>query len=563
MKSRISLCNKTVFWKDIVRFAPLWVLYMAIGLLTLMPDNEQGTVFIWSRNVSRSIGYMSIVNLVYGVLCALLLFGELFDAKLCRTLHATPVRRETRFLSHVLAGMCFSLIPNLMFMLTGMPQLGEYWQSGLVWLLAVELEFLFFFGLAVFCVMLAGNRFAAVAIYGILNFWALLIQWFIPTLYEPLLYGIEFNLDFLTVFCPAMYMYGRRTVLYAPHLFSSILEEETHGWPVGPVFRGMEESWLYPTILGALGILLGVAALLLYRRRNLERAGDALAVRKLEPVFAVIFSLFVGSTLATLGARYTNYLVLLAIGLLAGWIVAQMLIQRTVRIFRLRSFVGFALLAAILGSTFAITKADPLNVSGWLPDAEQVASVTVEKNDNLLYKNNNSTVVVDYEYIQEAIDVHKRIIYTYGEVRNWRNSITVKFTYHMRDGRTVSRSYRIDEGLEVLLLRKFFSHPKHILCYTDWEKYIQEPHDATINAVDISEYVQEEDVKFLLEAIKADCEAGNMAQDRKYHLYEYKYRVRIDTLYGVVGGVNPTGRILIYPEAENTMAWIEAYLQNK
>ena len=120
MKSRISLCNKTVFWKDIVRFAPLWVLYMAIGLLTLMPDNEQGTVFIWSRNVSQNIGYMSIVNLVYGVLCALLLFGELFDARLSRTLHATPVRRETRFLSHVLAGMCFSLIPNLMFMLTVM-----------------------------------------------------------------------------------------------------------------------------------------------------------------------------------------------------------------------------------------------------------------------------------------------------------------------------------------------------------------------------------------------------------------------------------------------------------
>ena len=558
MKSRISLCNKTVFGKNVLRFAPLWGLYLAGGLLRILSFTEHMEARSVAIYLSNNVGYMSVVNLIYGALCALLLFGELFDARRCRMLHATPVRRETWFLSHVLAGMCFSLIPNLMFMLTVMPQLGEYWQSGLVWLLAVELEFLFFFGLAVFCVMLAGNRFAAVAIYGILNFGALLIQWFVPTLYEPLLPGVEFNLDVLTVFCPVMYLCGRTTVLYSDNWLSSTLKQKTYGWPIGPVFEGMEESWVYPVILAVLGIVLGVAALLLYRRRNLERAGDALAVKKLEPVFAVIFSLFVGSTLATLGARYTNYLVLLAIGLLAGWIVAQMLIQRTVRIFRLRSFVGFVLLAAILGSTFAITKADPLNVSGWLPDAEQVASVTVEEGYRGYGRGNGAVTLTEPEYIQEAIEVHHLIIHEYGEAKNLSYSQMVKFTYCMRDGRIVTRAYRIAKGLEVFLLKHIFSEPKRILQYTDWEEFLQEDHGTHITGLDISERVTKEDAVGLLEAIKADCEAGNMAQAPAYHLYNEKYVVITDMRYGA-----PYQGISIYPDAKNTMAWIEAYLQNK
>ena len=550
MKSKISLCNKTVLLKDILRFAPLWGLYLAGGLLVMHSSTKHMLSDTLAISLSYRIGAMSVANLIYGALCALLLFGELFDVRRCRTLHATPVRRETWFSTHVLAGLSFSLLPNLIMALTLMPRLEGYWPDALLWLLGVELEFLFFFGLAMFCVMLAGNRFAAVAIYGILNFGALLIQWFVPTLYEPLLYGVELDLDILTVFCPVIYLCGRTTVIYSSNWLSSTFVRKTYGWPVGSVFEGIEKSWQYLVILAVLGIALGTAALLLYRRRNLERAGDALTVKALEPVFVVAFSLFVGGLLAFLGSLYANYLLFLAVGLLLGWIAAQMLIQRTVRIFRLRSFVGFALLVAILASTFAITKADPLNVSGWLPDAAQVESVTIDYDIGFYsFDYPKPITLAQKDNIQEVIELHEDVMEDRLPIP-WKDKTeTVRFIYRMQNGMTVSRQYAVNSEMKVLL-KKFYSKAEYVLGYTDWEEYIQKPH-----YIQISERgLRGEDAKSLLKAIKADCEAGYMAQKWTYHYCDEQYTLYIDFVYGGPGGI----KLLVYADAKNTIAWIEA-----
>ena len=108
------------------------------------------------------------------------------------------------------------------------------------------------------------------------------------------------------------------------------------------------------------------------------------------------------------------------------------------------------------------------------------------------------------------------------------------------------------------MLKHIFSEPKRILQYTDWEEFLQEDHGTHITGLDISERVTKEDAVGLLEAIKADCEAGNMAQAPAYHLYNEKYVVITEMRYGA-----PYQGISIYPDAKNTMAWIEAYLQNK
>ena len=110
MKSRTSYFNGTVLKKDLTRFAPVWALYGVFLLLclTLLFDEEPGRM---ARSLMDLFSGMSLVNLLYAGLCAALLFGDLFNSRLCNALHALPMRREGWFLTHVTAGLLFCLIP--------------------------------------------------------------------------------------------------------------------------------------------------------------------------------------------------------------------------------------------------------------------------------------------------------------------------------------------------------------------------------------------------------------------------------------------------------------------
>ena len=114
MKSRTSLFNATVLKKDITRFCPLWIIFSVMQVMTALgsigADLFIGNNFI-AYNLAISTGTMAIQALFYALVCALLLFGDLFKGRLCNALHALPVRRESWFATHALAGLLFFLVP--------------------------------------------------------------------------------------------------------------------------------------------------------------------------------------------------------------------------------------------------------------------------------------------------------------------------------------------------------------------------------------------------------------------------------------------------------------------
>ena len=104
MKSRTSFFNLTALRKNITRFAPVWALYLIGGLLiglnsisTFTPEYGHG-----ARSLANSIGPMAIINFLYAIIAAELLFGDLFNSRLCNALHAFPMRRESWFATHKL-----------------------------------------------------------------------------------------------------------------------------------------------------------------------------------------------------------------------------------------------------------------------------------------------------------------------------------------------------------------------------------------------------------------------------------------------------------------------------
>ena len=167
MKSRTSFFNKTVFKKDLTRFAPAWGVCLILMLLALISMADRSFAYYRLQNVRDSITIMSWLNLIYAAVVAQMLFGDLFTSRMCNALHALPLRRECWFGTHVVSGLAYSLLPNLVIALIALPimRLESGWVSVFWWLLASELQYLFFFGTAVLCVMLSGNRLGQLALH--------------------------------------------------------------------------------------------------------------------------------------------------------------------------------------------------------------------------------------------------------------------------------------------------------------------------------------------------------------------------------------------------------------
>ena len=177
MKSRTSFFNASVLWKDITRFAPLWGGYLVLLLLQLNQETGQ-------------YRYTSYTLLVYAIVCAITVFGDLFNPCLSNALHAMPMRREGWFLTHSLACFLFFLVPSgIFFLIQGFVSSKEPLLL-LAGFGASFVVFLTFFSIAFLCIMLAGSRIGAAAFYVVLNFFAPVAQWMFSNFYQPFLYGI-------------------------------------------------------------------------------------------------------------------------------------------------------------------------------------------------------------------------------------------------------------------------------------------------------------------------------------------------------------------------------------
>lgn len=178
MKSKTSFFNKTVFKKNLTRFAPVMAVYtlcLILGMMMLYQINEEmGRTFWFASRIAGNLQLMGLVNLLFAPLVAMLLFGDLYNSRMCNALHAMPMRRETLFLTNVVSGLLFSMIPTAVMALLSVPLLNativeNAWQIALLWYVGTNLQFITFFGVAILSVFCTGNRFAMAVVYAVLN----------------------------------------------------------------------------------------------------------------------------------------------------------------------------------------------------------------------------------------------------------------------------------------------------------------------------------------------------------------------------------------------------------
>ncbi|MBO5836476.1 MAG: hypothetical protein J6Q92_01115, partial [Oscillospiraceae bacterium] len=354
MKLRTSYFNGTVLKKDITRFSPVWALYTVFTLLYVILLYDD---MFYSADYTFSV--MGAVNLGYGGICALMLFGDLFKSRLCNALHAMPMRREGWFFTHLTAGLLFCLVPNLVGAGLAAILMGQVQYVAFLWLLVAVLSYLFFFGVGVFSVMCAGSRLGAAAIYALINFLAVLLAWLVDTFYAPALPGVVLDLSWMAKVCPVLQLSQLEFVDISIHKYQ--------GLQVNEILWG---SFGYAAIVAAVGIAFLALALLVYRKRKLETAGDFLSLKPISPVFLVLYTLSAGAIfylIAELFGGEFGY-AFLVVGLIVGFFTGCMLLEKRVKVFRKKRFLQLAVVVLCFFGTVTVTWLDPIGITRYVPE---------------------------------------------------------------------------------------------------------------------------------------------------------------------------------------------------
>lgn len=576
MKSRTLYFNSTAFKKDVTRFAPAWVLYTVLLLMGLATIMDYSTPLNRTENIVELISVAGLFNCAYALVTAQLLFGDLCNSRLCNALHAMPLRRECWFGTHVSAGMLFSIVPNLTVGLLSIVLLGlgKGWCVPLWWVLASFIQYLFFFSLAVLCMMLVGNRFAQVLVYGIVNFFSVLVYWLVDSLYEPLLHGLRVPSEPFLTACPIGKMASGLELVEVVrgHVYNEmggIEESFIDHIAIGP-------EWGYMIVFALLGVALLGLALVLYRKRKLESAGDFIAFRFMEPIFLIFYTICAGAFLHLFSDIFGGVdLLFLAIGITVGFFTGLMLLRRTTRIFRKKAFAHFAIFVAVFALTLVLTWLDPLKITWKIPKAEEIKFVTLSNSSELTYRGEYEVTLTDPDAIQDMLEIHRSCLKG-GESDLYHGNsynVLLRLEYTLRDGSTMNRFYQLDaESPAAQIAEGYYSSIECVLGITEAEiprfaeqienLYFHSLRDSTRNLEDLNIDVEE-----MLRAIAADCAEGNMAQIHGYHYNSdtdtssYVTLIEFELDRDIVEYRELGYRyysIAVYEEARHTLAWMEA-----
>lgn len=579
MKSGTSSCKRTALRKDFGRFWPVWVGYtLFLGLLQIVQSNDDLSYW-YAANLGECISVMGVVNGIAALVVAQRLFGDLYNPRMCSGIHALPLRREQWFSVHVKAGFLFSLIPTTLILGLSEGLIYQYsamvdgWQLPLYWWLGANVQYIFFFGLAVFCVMCVGSRSAATIVYAIMNFASLLVYLLVDQLYTPLLKGVVTMSGPFERLSPMYWIVNLRFIDSRRVEIDSVLTD-------AGAFEVVCEGWAYIAVLAGLGILLLMLARRMYKKRDLESAGDFLAVRWLEAPFQVVFTVlcaaaFHGIFLLFFGLNNDFVYILLAVGLVIGWFTGRMFLERSTRIFRMKNILGFVLLFAVMAGSLYMTHLDPLGIASWVPRQEEVVSATLRMNYRQGHTTQDPEEMADIFRLHalaigQDVEVHPDYDDTYFNPHiSDPHAARITVQYETEKGWLAQRNYYVlTEGECGQILRKYNSRLDAIFPQYD----VQNAEDLYLQVRDIkvitvcgqqidAEYITDDFLRSLAEAIAADCEAGTMIQSGAFHTEpvieaqenaEAMYYLDVD-----LHGIKYWGTFTVYADCENIMRVLE------
>ena len=276
MSLKMRSFKKSIIKADLLQLWVLSLIYCGIIFFGTffdfyLNDSTYGNAVPYSFTGSRFFAYSIVSNffgIIAGAILALRLFSYLYSTKAISFYHGLPFSRKSIFVSKVFSGVGLLTGPVLInFAIVALSKLcGSAiqirWMSLLYWLGNQLIYSLLAFSTVAFTVMLSGNVLALLLIYFIFIISPALITGFVHTVCQYFLLGYGYTPEkFITYFyiTPDVLLFKARGIIY----------------------------------VAAIPILF-VTSYFMYKKRSLERCGEAIVFPVLKTLFVYLAGLLGG-----------------------------------------------------------------------------------------------------------------------------------------------------------------------------------------------------------------------------------------------------------------------------
>ena len=491
MKSKKSFFNRTMFFKDIIRLWPLWVIGIVITMFAFVAPFFTSTIGIlrydslddWQilneiqENMAEYIiasGFYIIFMAVMAIVCAVFVFQYLNRQCSSYMLHSLPVSRKTMYVTHYLSGLFMYLLPFVLLwcVLSCLNVIfGIHMGAAILgYVLETVMIALFFYSLSCFIVMLSGSSIMNLFMYAVINFMVYVFYNMADTIINLFTYGSGsyyaggFDIKGLvTIFSPVIY-------------FSNALTEQSastdpffDGDPLLAVDGLLIGDFHYGTVILCLFYLLPaivffVAAYMLYRRRKLERVDENLVFPWSKVVYRIVFCCC-GSYIFTCLMYYLTYAIFshlltyqysyfigicyLLIGSIVCYLICDMILLKTFFIWKQLSYLQLGVITAGIVLVFVAGHFAYLQHS--TVAASKIKSVNVSFNDKSFHIKEQERMDTLLSLQKEVMEQgSKKLMYeadnpvANSNISEYQGACcNMSLTYTLKNKGEILRSYRI------------------------------------------------------------------------------------------------------------------------
>jgi len=549
MKSKISCFNKTIFKKNLTLYWPLWTGFLLL-MLAMVPLNLYQYMRSYSNNpIARQYSALRnvfelatepVLLFTFCVVAVMCVFSYLYTAKNANGIHGLPVTRLELFVTNTVSAFLFLAVSEVVSFIAGVfvaISCGVTNIEVLLYMLLFQLGITFFgVAFATAVAMLTGHIMAMPIYCFIANYLYIVVREVLENLIVNMTYGLNdlWGKDITYMLSPLYYLQYSVNVTTR---YNDVLERldsiTVSGGGVVAAYAGI-------------GVLLLVLAYRLYRRRQLETAGDVISVGFMKPIFRIGLGICGGTTLG-LGiseifyfdtarysdARFAIMFCFILVCIFIGYFMAEMLMQKSFRIFKKRILIESVVSAVAVSMLLLALNADVFGLERQLPKQEEIVEAWVDLDYPVKYTG---------EEIADLLAIHEQIIADKDEViegiaKNEVNCYSATFKYVLADGDVFTRSYSIPVDNEnptnpdmpsgQIIAREI--EPERFKQYMLGVNYESNIYlSGYINLYDqYQNYLEyrfsEEELEVISKALLKDIEAGNLA-------YYELYSVNIDEI---------------------------------
>lgn len=451
MKSKAFSFNGGIIKQDLKQHGWIGLVYL-VGLffslpLQLLMMDTQGH-FIRFDHIKN---YFMVSTEIQGIfICLMPVVAGIFifhylQVKVAADMkHSLPIQRGTLFLNHLFSGLLMLVIPvwmtaAIVSVVMNFISFSEKFSTNdwLVWTAVVTTLTAFFFVFSVFVGMMTGISVAQ----GILTYILLILP-------AGLLSLLGYHLS--------IYLYG-----FSGQFFT---DEKLIGWtPMIHLFdvRRLPFEYIHVVTYLILAIVFTFAAYILYMLRQVETAGQTITFRPLSIILKYGFT-FCAMLLS--GAYFTQsehvgWLIFgYVIGSLLGYLVIEMILQKTWRIFFkfkfMTGYFGFVVVSTIL---LVVVKTDLVGYETRVPTMTKIEGVYVGSSVYGMRRELNEQKSIfygDQTYIEKVRDLHTQITVEQPKEneQNPYHTRSYVIAYKLKNGRLFVREYALPIGSVVKTL---------------------------------------------------------------------------------------------------------------